>query len=377
MRIAQVAPLYESVPPQLYGGTERVVSFLTESLVELGHDLTLFATADSVTPARLVPCAPQALRLDQKVFDPVAHHFVQLEKVFADAESFDLIHFHIDYLHFPLSRRHSTPHVTTVHGRLDIPDLLPLYTIFSDMPLISISDAQRAPLNFARWQGTVYHGLPLDLFQYIERPGSYLAFLGRISPEKRLDRAIEIAKRSGRKLKVAAKVDNADRKYMETVISPLLDDRCVQFVGEINEKEKQEFLSNAYALLFPIDWPEPFGLVVIEAMACGTPVIAYRNGSVPEIIDEGLTGFIVETEDEAVEAVARVPSFDRRRCRQRFEERFSAARMAKDYLQIYEDLIAESKTRGQRAPSREPGNGRESPRSGTLNFEPGTSTTEF
>jgi glycosyltransferase involved in cell wall biosynthesis len=339
MRIAQVAPLYESVPPRLYGGTERVVSYLTEELVEQGHEVTLFASGDSVSKARLIASCPRALRLAQHVTDPLAYHYVHLEQVFEQAESFDFIHFHTDYLHFPLARRHMTPHITTLHGRLDIPDLVPLYKRFTEMPLVSISDTQRQPLSWANWQGTVYHGLPTDLYECRKEPGEYLAFLGRISPEKRLDRAIEIAKRVGMKLKVAAKVDTVDRKYMEKVVKPLLHDPCVEFVGEINEEQKQEFLGKAYALLFPIDWPEPFGLVLIEAMACGTPVIAYRCGSVRELVEEGITGFIVDNTDEALEAVAKVKGFDRTRCRQIFEERFSASRMARDYLRIYQRLI--------------------------------------
>jgi glycosyltransferase involved in cell wall biosynthesis len=339
MKIAQVAPLYESVPPKLYGGTERVVSYLTEELVRQGHDVTLFASGDSVTKARLVACSPRALRLSQHVVDPLAHHFVQLEQVFAHAQSFDVIHFHNDYLHYPFSRRQNTPHLTTLHGRLDMPDLAPLYELFSDIPVISISNAQRKPLAAVNWQGTVYHGLPIDRFTGGEKPGSYLAFLGRISPEKRPDRAIRIAQKFGMKLKIAAKVDAVDRKYFAKVIKPLLDERWVDFVGEVDEVSKQEFLANAYALLLPIDWPEPFGLVIIEAMACGTPVVAYRQGAIPELIEDGISGFIVDNLDEAVQALHRIPSVDRRRCRARFEERFNVTRMAHDYMSIYERLI--------------------------------------
>src|SRR5918995_241308 len=339
MRIAQVSPLYESVPPKLYGGTERVVSYLTEELVAQGHDVTLFASGDSLTNARLVASCPRALRLDQQTIDPLPHHFVQLERVCELANSFDVIHFHLDYLHFPHSRRHQTSHVTTLHGRLDIPDLLPLFYRFSDAPVVSISNSQRKPLRWLNWQGTVYHGLPKNLYVCREEPGGYLAFLGRICPEKRLDRAIKIAKRVGMKIKVAAKVEAADRDYYTNVIEPLLDDTCIEFIGEINEDQKQEFLGNAYALLFPIDWPEPFGLVAVEAIACGTPVIAYRNGSVPELIEEGITGFIVENIEQAVEAVREIPNVDRRRCRAQFEERFSATRMARDYVAIYQRLI--------------------------------------
>jgi glycosyltransferase involved in cell wall biosynthesis len=339
MRIAQVSPLYESVPPKLYGGTERVVSYLTEELVAQGHDVTLFASGDSSTNARLVASCPRALRLDQESVDPLPHHLVQLERVCELAASFDVLHFHVDYVHFPHSRRFQTSHLTTLHGRLDIPDLLPLYKRFADTPVVSISNAQREPLPWLNWQGTVYHGLPKNLYVCEAEPGDYLAFLGRICPEKRLDRAIKIAKRVGMKIKVAAKVDAADHDYYTNVIKPLLDDTCIDFVGEINEDQKQEFLANAYALLFPIDWPEPFGLVAIEAMGCGTPVVAYRNGSVPELIEDGLTGFIVENVEQAAEAVSNITQIERRRCRARFEERFSATRMARDYVAIYERLI--------------------------------------
>jgi glycosyltransferase involved in cell wall biosynthesis len=338
MRIAQVAPLYESVPPRFYGGTERVVSYLTEELVEKGHDVTLFASGDSVTNAQLVASCPRALRLEH-VIDPLAHHVVHLEQVFEQAAAFDFIHFHIDYLHFPLSRRQTTRQITTLHGRLDMVDLVPVYTKFSEMPLVSISDGQRQPLPWVNWQGTVYHGLPIDLYHCREAPGEYLAFLGRISPEKRLDDAIEIAKRAGMKLKIAAKVDPADQKYFDKVVNPLLDNSDVEFIGEINDAGKQDFLAKACALIFPIDWPEPFGLVLIESMACGTPVIAYRRGSVPELVDDGVTGFIVENIDDAVTAVSKVQGFDRKRCRQTFEQRFTAPRMAEDYLRIYERLI--------------------------------------
>ncbi|HEX2227595.1 MAG TPA: glycosyltransferase family 4 protein [Candidatus Binatia bacterium] len=339
MSIAQVAPLYESVPPKSYGGTERVVSYLTEELVAQGHDVTLFASGDSVTNARLVASSPDALRSAQYVSDPLAYHFVQLEQVFAQSESFDVIHFHNDYLHYPLSRRHNTPHLTTLHGRLDMPELAQLYEIFADVPIVSISNAQRKPLSWANWQRTVYHGLPTDLYTARQEQGSYLAFLGRICPEKRLDRAIQIAQQFGMTLKVAAKVDAADRHYYGEVIEPLLDEISVEFIGEVNEDGKQEFLSNAYALLLPIDWPEPFGLVIIEAMACGTPVIAYPHGSIPELIENGVTGFIVENIDQAAQALQTVPNVDRRLCRQRFEERFSAARMAQDYVELYQRLI--------------------------------------
>ena len=299
MRIAQVAPLYESVPPKYYGGTERVVSYLTEELVRQGHEVTLFASGDSVTKARLVSACRRSLRLDKHCVDQMAHHILLLEQVFRRADQFDVVHFHVDYLHFALSRRQPTAHVTTLHGRLDIPDLVPLYQEFSDMPVVSISDAQREPLPWVNWQATVYHGLPDDLYRFRAAPGTSLAFLGRISPEKRVDRAIEIAKRVRMPLKIAGKVDRVDEDYFESVVKPLLRDPLVEYVGEIGEGVKGEFLGNAYALLFPIDWQEPFGLVMIEAMACGTPVIAYRRGSVPEVMEEGRTGFMVKGLEES------------------------------------------------------------------------------
>ena len=342
MRIAQVAPLFESVPPKYYGGTERVVSFLTEELVRQGHEVTLFASGDSVTRAHLVAACRRSLRLDKHCVDQLSHQVLMLEHVFQRAAEFDVIHFHVDYLHFPLSRRQQITHVTTLHGRLDIPDLVPLYLEYQDMPLVSISYGQREPLHWANWLATVYHGLPAEMYQFREQPGDYLAFLGRISPEKRVDRAIEIAKRVRRPVKIAGKVDRVDQDYFESVVEPLLRDPLVEFVGEIGDGEKEEFLGHAYALLFPIDWPEPFGLVMIEAMACGTPVIAYRSGAVPEVIEEGHTGFIVEGLEDAVEAVRRVPELSRRRCREVFEQRFTAARMAHDYIEVYYRLIKRS-----------------------------------
>jgi len=340
MRIAQVAPLYESVPPQSYGGTERVVSFLTEELVRQGHDVTLFASGDSRTRAKLIAGSPRALRLDANCVDKLAHHLVLLERVFEQVSDFDVVHFHCDYLHFPWSRRHPCRRVTTLHGRLDLPDLVPLHREFAGEPIVSISDAQRRPLAWANWKGTVYHGLPDGLLRLHEKPGQYLAFLGRISPEKRVDRAIEIARRVGMPLKIAAKVDAADRDYYRDHIEPLLRESrsFVEFIGEIDDRAKDEFLGNAYALLFPIDWPEPFGLVMIEAMACGTPVIAFRNGSVPEIMNDGVTGFIVDDTDQAVRAVEHVESFSRIKCRRMFEQRFSAGRMARDYVAVYRRL---------------------------------------
>jgi glycosyltransferase involved in cell wall biosynthesis len=342
MRIAQVAPLYESVPPKYYGGTERVVSYLTEELVRQGHEVTLFASGDSDTNARLVAACQRSLRLDEHCQNQMAHHFVMLERVCQHADEFDIIHFHVDYLHFPLSRREAVTQVTTLHGRLDIPDLVPLYQEFHDMPVISISNGQREPLPWANWQATVYHGLPRDLYQFRSEAGQYLAFLGRISPEKRVDRAIEIAKQVGMPLKIAAKIDRADKDYFDSVIAPLLRDSLVEFVGEIGDIEKDEFLGNAYALLFPIDWPEPFGLVMIEAMACGTPVVAYRGGAVSELVETGHTGFVVESMADAVEAVRRVAELSRKHCREVFEQRFTATRMAHDYVQQFERLIVRS-----------------------------------
>ena len=339
MRIAQVAPLYESVPPRLYGGTERVVSWLTEMLVSFGHEVTLFASGDSVTNARLVPACKKALRLDSDCVDPAAHHVLMVERVFALAEEFDLIHFHTDYLHFPLSRRVQVPFVTTLHGRLDLPDLVPLYKEFSEVPLISISDAQRKPLPWVNWLKTVHHGLPSNSLSLNEGGGDYLAFLGRISPEKGLDRAIQIAIESGMKLKIAAKVDRGDRDYFERQIAPLLDNPLIEFIGEISASEKQEFLGNAAALLFPIEWPEPFGIVMIEALACGTPVIAHPFGSVPEIIPDGVGGFLVRDLDEAVQAVRRLGEIDRRECRSHFKLNFTDERMARDYVKVYHQLI--------------------------------------
>lgn len=339
MRIAQVAPLYESVPPRLYGGTERVVSWLTEALVEFGHEVTLFASGDSVTNARLVPACKTALRLDGDCIDPFAHHILMVENVFRQAEDFDLIHFHIDYLHFLRSRREQVASATTLHGRLDLPDLVPLYQEFREMPLISISDAQRRPLPWANWLGTVRHGMPARLLQFSEQEGKYLAFLGRVSPEKGLEEAIEIAIRAEMPLKIAAKVDRADREYFEAKIKPLLKYSLIDFIGEIGSAEKQEFLGNAVALLFPIQWPEPFGLVTIESLACGTPVIACPSGSVPEIILDGKCGFLVRTVEQAVKAVRKIDKIDRSDCRRHFEFNFTDDRMAHEYLSIYEKLI--------------------------------------
>jgi glycosyltransferase involved in cell wall biosynthesis len=339
MRIAQVAPLIESVPPQLYGGTERVVAWLTDELVRQGDQVTLFATGDSRTSARLISPWPSALRFSGSGQDDLAPHIVMLEEVASRAHEFDVIHFHLGQLHFPLARRLAAAHITTVHGRLDIAELGPLYDVFSDIPVVSISDAQRAPQPGAGWIGTVYHGLPTDLLRFHASPGSYLAFLGRISPEKRVDRAIAIAVACGQRLRIAAKVDRADRAYFEREIRPLLDHPLVECVGEIDEGQKSDFLGHASALLFPIDWPEPFGIVMIEALACGVPVVAFRGGSVPEVIDHGVTGFVVDTLDEAIEATRLVPSLDRDLCRAVFERRFSVKRMAADYRRLYEMLV--------------------------------------
>jgi glycosyltransferase involved in cell wall biosynthesis len=348
MRIAQVSPLYESVPPRLYGGTERVVSYLTEELVREGHAVTLFASGDSRTAARLVSPCREALRL-AKAGDPYALHVLMLEQVMKEHERFDIIHFHTEYLHFPLSRRLATPTVTTVHGRLDIAELRPLFAEFSDMPIVSISDAQRTPIPEARFEATVYHGLPPGLFRLGPGQGGYLVFTGRISPEKQPDVAIQIARGAGLPLKIAAKVDKADKVYFHSVVEPLLDEPGVEFIGEVNDAQKQDLLDNAVAMLFPINWPEPFGLVMIESMACGTPVIAYPCGSVPEVIDEGVTGFIVPGVTEAVRAVKAAQDLDRAACRRQFESRFSARRMAEDYLRVYRRLASEEPSRPRAA----------------------------
>jgi glycosyltransferase involved in cell wall biosynthesis len=339
MRIAQIAPLIESVPPRLYGGTERVVSYLTEELVRMGHQVTLFASGDSATAADLVGCVPLALRLDTKIQDPVPYYMLMLDRVRAAAPRFDILHFHIDKFHFPLFRPNAGRTITTLHGRQDLPDLKALYAGFNDMPLAAVSHAQRRTIPYANVIATVHHGLPINLLKPNYRPqGGYLAFLGRIAPEKRPDRAIAIARRCGIPLKIAAKVDKVDQNYFNQVISPLLGPG-VDFIGEINEQAKSEFLGQALALLFSIEWPEPFGLSMIEAMACATPVLAFRHGSAAEVVDEDLTGVVVANVDEAVAALPRVVSLDRRRVRRRFEQRFSAARMAADYLKAYRSLL--------------------------------------
>lgn len=340
MKIAQVAPLYESVPPKTYGGTERVVSYLTEELVRQGHEVTLFASADSKTEARFIPVVDESLRLSEKYKDPMVHHILLLQRVMDHINEFDIIHYHIDYLHFGLSRICDLPQITTLHGRLDIPDYQSLYQEYDDMPLVSISDNQRLPIPNANWVSTIYHGLP-DTYNFYPKTGDYLAFVGRISPEKGVDRAIEIAQKTKIQLKIAAKIEKADILYFENVIKPLLDDPYVDYVGEIGEDQKDSFYGNAKALLFPIDWPEPFGLVMIEALACGTPVIASNYGSVPEIINHGKSGFIVETIDETVKAVNDIELIDRSYCRKVFEERFLVSRMANDYLKAYEYVLEE------------------------------------
>jgi glycosyltransferase involved in cell wall biosynthesis len=344
MKIAQIAPLMESVPPKLYGGTERVVSHLSEELVRQGHDVTLFASGDSVTSARLAACGAEAIRLNPAVQDHLPHYMVMLDKLRRSAHLFDVLHFHIDILHMPLFRDMAAKTVTTLHGRQDLPDLALLYRAFPEMPLVSISNAQRRPILEANFAKTIYHGLPLDLLpaNYAGR-GGYLAFLGRISHEKRPDRAIAIANALGLRLKIAAKVDKADEAYFRDTIAPLLDRPGVEFVGEINDQDKKKFLGDALALLFPIDWPEPFGLVMIEAMACGTPVLGFRCGSVPEIIDDHVTGRVVGSVDEAIRAMPEVLRLDRRAVRRRFEERFSASRMAKDYLSVYRGMGREAR----------------------------------
>jgi glycosyltransferase involved in cell wall biosynthesis len=345
MKIAQIGPLIESVPPQLYGGTERIVSYLTEELVAQGHDVTLFASGDSITSARLIPCCERALRLNPLVRDPIPYYMIMLDRVRRMAASFDVLHFHIDQFHFPLFHGIARHTLTTLHGRQDLPDIQTLYRAFPEMPLVSISDSQREPIASANFASTVYHGIPQNLHKPTFAPrGGYFAFLGRISPEKRLDRAIEISRAVGFPLKIAAKVDAVDVEYFETTIKPLLTGNDVQFIGEINDSQKGKFLGEAAALLFPIDWPEPFGLVMIEAMACGTPVLGFQRGAVTEVIDEGITGFVVDDIENAIAAVPRLLTLDRRRVRQQFDERFTAARMAKSYAALYARTAAATTT---------------------------------
>jgi glycosyltransferase involved in cell wall biosynthesis len=339
MKIAQVAPLIESVPPRLYGGTERIVSYLTEELVRLGHEVTLFASGDSITSAELAPCCTRGLRLDLTVRDTIPHFMLMIDKVRERAEQFDILHFHLDLFHFPLFRSLAARTLTTLHGRQDFSDLKPFYNRFDEMPLISISNDQRKPLPHANFVATIHHGIPAALHQPSFAHGGYLAFLGRICSEKRPDRAIRIARAAGIPLKIAAKVDKVDEDYFRNDILPLIEGPGVEFVGEINEREKTKFLGEAAALLFPVDWPEPFGLVMIEAMACGTPVLAFRCGSVAEVIEDGITGKVVNSEIEAIAALPEIFSYDRRAVRRRFEERFTAARMAKDYVGSYRRLL--------------------------------------
>lgn len=339
LRIALVAPLAESVPPKGYGGTERVVSYLAEELVRQGHDVTLFASGDSETSAELVPCCPRALRTDPDVEDPLALHMLMLEKLYRRIDDFDIVHSNVHYLTYSAMRRLPKPIVSTMHGRMDIPEYGPLYAEFGEMPLVSISYSQRRPVPEANWVQTIYHGLPLDLYDYQPLDGDYLAFVGRISPEKRVDSAIDVAERTGMPLKIAAKVDEADRGYYEREIKPRIDGELIQFVGEIGEDEKREFLGNAAAFLFLIDWPEPFGLAMIEAMACGTPVIARRRGSIPEVVDHGVSGFVCDDLDDAVEAVERLDALERSTVRETFERRFSADRMARDYVTAYREVM--------------------------------------
>ena len=345
MRIAQISPLAEAVPPKLYGGTERVISWLTEELVDLGHNVTLFASGDSVTSARLEPMWPTAFRLDGSVRDPNALHMTMIEKVCRRANEFDLLHFHLDYYPFSVMARQSTPFLTTLHGRLDLPEHEPVFSTFPTIPVVSVSNAQRRPAPNANWIGTVHHGMPEDLLRPVPAEASYLAFLGRISPEKRVDRAIHIAERCGLPLKIAAKVDPVDHNYFEEMIRPLLAKPHVEYIGEIADAQKSEFLSRAVALIVPIDWPEPFGLVMIEAMACGTPVIAFNRGAVPELIEDGVTGFVVEDETSAVGVLRHLSRLSRAVIRKRFEERFTARRMARDYLAVYQDLVGRAALR--------------------------------
>jgi len=339
LRIAQIAPPYESVPPRLYGGTERVVSHLTEQLVKQGHDVTLFASGDSLTAAKLVSPCSTALRLNANCVDPLPYLIISLDQVARRAESFDVLHFHTDYFHLPLSKNLHLPSITTLHGRLDLPDLQPLYRRFSEAPIVSISHSQRLPLLHANWVANIHHGLPANSYKPRFERGDYLAFLGRISPEKRPDRAIEIAIRSGMKLKIAAKIDKVDQDYFNSKIRPLLKNPLIEFIGEIGDHEKSQFLGNAYAYLFPIDWPEPFGLTMIEAMACGTPTIAFRCGSVAEIIVDRVTGFIVDDVQSAISCLDRIPEIERRACRAVFEHRFSVERMTSEYVSLYRRML--------------------------------------
>lgn len=350
MRIAQIAPLYEAVPPKLYGGTERIVAHLTDALVNLGHEVTLFASADSQTRATLAPMRDQAIRLDpEPLKSDLAAHLSMLHEVHRRSSEFDILHFHVDLLQFPVFADIAARTLTTLHGRLDLKDLSETYRCWPAFPLVSISDHQRRPLRFANWIGTVYHGMPEEQYTFSPQArGGYLAFLGRISPEKRPDRAIAIARAAGLPLKIAAKVDHADAAYFRDVIKPLLDDPSIEFVGEIGDADKSRFLGDAIALLFPIDWPEPFGLVMIEAMACGTPVVAWNRGSVPEVIDDGVTGRVVRSQAEAIAAVTEVAGYDRARIRDTFERRFSAQTMALSYEALYQRLQPQRSVQSRR-----------------------------
>lgn len=350
MKIAQVAPLFESVPPRTYGGTERVVHYLTEELIRQGHEVVLYASGDSHTGARLHAVVPQALRLSGRDADPLPWQVLQLAAVARDAAHFDIIHFHIDFMHFPLWRQLTTPHVTTLHGRLDMPGMAQVFAEFQDMPVISISGHQRSPLPMAHWIGTVYNGLPEALYDFQPRPGSYLAFLGRMSREKGPEAAIEISRRTGIPLRMAAKIDEGDREYFDARVRPLLQPPQIEYLGEIDETGKNELLGGALALLFPVDWPEPFGLAMVEAMACGTPVIAYRRGAVPEIMIDGVTGFVVDGIEQAAAALGRIGDIDRAACRRHFETRFSARRMAAGYLETYRRMASRSAGDAERWP---------------------------
>src|SRR5262245_11984180 len=351
MRIAQVSPLWESVPPKLYGGTERIVSYLTEELVRLGHEVTLFASGDSVTTAYLEPICARALRWNTGIFNRDAPMTMLMEQAWGKSGEFDIVHSHLDFLGFPLARRNPTPTVTTFHGRLALPELQPVFRKYAEMHMVSISDAQRKPISWANWQATVYHGLPADLYDLRTNHKGYLAFLGRIAPEKRPDHAIELAKRVGIPLRIAAKVDPMDQEYFHAKIEPLLSDPLIEYLGEITDAEKNEFLGQAMALVCPYDWPEPFGLVLIEALACGTPVLAYRRGSIPEIIEDGATGLVCEGLEHMTVAIQRIPEIDRRRCRLTFEQRFTVERMAQDYLRVYEQAVGLSCEREAEATS--------------------------
>ncbi|QSR89367.1 glycosyltransferase family 4 protein [Methylacidiphilum caldifontis] len=343
MRIAQVASLYEPVPPPRYGGTERIISYLTEELVKAGHEVCLFASGDSKTSSRLYPIIPKALWEDtQRCVNPQVYHVLLLEEVLKHKDQFDIIHFHTDFFHFPIVRRLDVPHLTTPHGRMDFPEYIPFFREFQDIPLSSISHVQRQGLALARWVGTVHHGLPLSLYQLSENPSDYIVFLGRISPEKGVDDALAIARMAGLKLKIAARVGLGDDAYFEKLL-PEFKKKNIEYLGEITDKEKNELLGGALALLFPVCWPEPFGLSMIEAMACGTPVIAYPQGSIPEVVDHGITGFIVQNVQEAVNVLSQIHTFNRKQCRERFEKRFSAQKMAESYISLYQKVIAEKR----------------------------------